>query len=147
MVKYYSFKWKCYSLYASQESPKIVARKTMPAKIDTIQCFMPIRTFTKITIFSPNLLKTDLISCDYCILWTLFLDIKHIKNSHICSVMWKCQQERFPSRIDNSPNKSLGTPVKTVELSLNSTSSSRTETEWKQNITILLFIPQFISLS
>ena len=71
--------------------------------------------FTKISIFpcfSPNLLKTELISCNNCILWTFFLVIKQKGNCNIYSILWKCQQGRSPSRIDISPNKSLGTPVK-----------------------------------
>ena len=114
VVKYYSFKWKLYSLFASQESPKIVASKMLPAKVDTLQCFMPIWKCTKISkfpCFSPNLLKTELISCNNCTLWTLFLDIKRKENVIIYSILWKCQQGRYPSRIDIYPNKSLGTPA------------------------------------
>ena len=42
VVKYYSFKRKLYSLFVSQESPKIVASKTLPAKIDTLKGFIPL---------------------------------------------------------------------------------------------------------
>ena len=42
VVRYYSLKLKLYSLVASQESTKIVASKTLSAKMDTLQCFMQI---------------------------------------------------------------------------------------------------------
>ena len=110
LVKYYSFKGKLYSLLASQESPKIVASKTLPAKIDTLQCFMTIWKIIEINIFacfSPNLLKTELISCNNCIGCTLFLDIKQKGNVYINFILRKCQQGRYPSRMDIWPNKSL----------------------------------------
>ena len=75
---------------------------------------MLIWKFTKSSIFSclsPNLYKTEFISCTYCILWTLFLYIKRKGNFNIYHILWKCQQGRYHSRIDISPNKSLGTPV------------------------------------
>ena len=73
VVKYYYFKWKLHSLFASPESSKIAASKTLPAKIDTIQCVMPIWKFTKIIhMFSPNLLKTELISCNYMIMYIIY---------------------------------------------------------------------------
>ena len=37
VVKYCSFALKFYSLFASQDSLKIVASKTLPARIDTLQ--------------------------------------------------------------------------------------------------------------
>ena len=57
------------------------------------------------------MLKTEWISCNNSILATLSFDIKQKRNFNIYSILWKCQQGRNPSRIDISPNKSLGTPV------------------------------------
>ena len=68
---------------------------------------------TKISIFpylSPNFLKTEFILCINFIRWTLFLEIIQKGNFHIYSILWKCPQGRCPNRIDNSPNKSHGTP-------------------------------------
>ena len=119
VVKYYSFKLKLYSLFASQERPKIIASKMLPARIDTLECFTPLWKSTKTTIFpyfSPNLTNKWLISCNYCIIWTLWLEIKQKENFHIYSILWKCQQVRFPRRIDISPNKSLGTPDVSINI-------------------------------
>ena len=43
--------------------------------------------------------------------YTLFPQMEQKWNFHIFSILWKCQQGRCPSRINISPNKSLGTPV------------------------------------
>ena len=50
VMKYYSFKQKLYSLFASQESTKIVAIKTVPVRKDTISYSMT-HFFTLICIF------------------------------------------------------------------------------------------------
>ena len=104
-------------MFASQERPKIVASKMLPARIDTLECFTPLWKSTKTSIFSyfsPNLPNKWLISCNHFIQWTLFLEMKQNENFHIYSILWKCQQVWFLSRRDISPNKSLGTPVKRV---------------------------------
>ena len=77
VVKYHAFK-----------RIKTFASITLPAK-NTIQCFIPLKRFIKISLFqclSPNSLKTDVIVCNNFILWTLFLEIKQNRNVHICSV-------------------------------------------------------------
>ena len=61
--------------------------------------------------FNHKMLKTEFISFNNCILWTLFHDIKQKGNFYIYSFLWKCQQGRYPSRIYISSNKSLGSPV------------------------------------
>ena len=38
--------------------------------------------------------------------------IKQKKNFYIYSILWKCQQSRYPRRIDFLPNKLMGTPVR-----------------------------------
>ena len=94
--------------------PENGCQQNAASKIDTLQCFMPTWKFpknSKSPCFSPNLLKTELFLCNNCIARTFFLDIKQNKNCDIYSILWKCQQERYPSRIDISPNKSLGTPA------------------------------------
>ena len=100
VVKYYFFKWQIYSLFTSQESPQIVASKTLPAKTDTLQYPMPIWMWTKISIFqcsSPNLLKTKFISCNNCILWTLFLDIKQKGKCIFILFCENASKEYFPA--------------------------------------------------
>ena len=67
-----------YSLFASQEIQQIVASETLPAKIDTLKCFMSAWELIKISIFPcfspyPNLIETELFLCNHCICKTGFL--------------------------------------------------------------------------
>ena len=109
VVKNYFSKWKLYPLFASQESPIIYASENWyPSSL------MPIWKFTFISVshlLVPNWLKTELISCKNCILWTLFLYMKQKGNFDINYILWKCKQRRYPSRISISTNKSLGSPI------------------------------------
>ena len=95
-------------IFASQEKPKIVASKTLPAIKDTLLCFMSLWKSTIISTFpcfSPNFLKAEFISCYNCILWTLFLEIKQKWHIHIYSILCKCHPEGCRNRIDISPKK------------------------------------------
>ena len=63
VMKYYSLKLNLNSYFASQESQEIISSKTLPARIDALQCFILSKSLLKseLPMFQPFLLKAKFI--------------------------------------------------------------------------------------